>query len=107
VIHRDVIAVTRSIETHGRHGDWLAGEVLPTLGPVGQELRVETADMHALATRWGASLGDLNETVAPTGLGLPCQTSATVPARTTITVGDIDEERSRGVAARIFRNNRG
>ena len=41
-----------------------------------QELRVETADVHAMATRWGASVGDLNETVAPTGLGLSCQTSA-------------------------------
>jgi hypothetical protein len=29
-----------------------------------------------LSTRWGTSVGDLNETVAPTGLGLSCQTSA-------------------------------
>jgi hypothetical protein len=49
---------------------------LPTLRPVGQELRVNTADVHAMATRWGASVGDLNETAAPTGLGLSCQTSA-------------------------------
>ena len=40
-----------------------------------QELRVGTADVHAMATRWGASVGDLNETAAPTGLGLSCQTS--------------------------------
>jgi hypothetical protein len=52
------------------------GEVLPTLRPVGQELHVDTAGVHAMATRWGASVGDLNETVAPTGLGLSCQTSA-------------------------------
>jgi hypothetical protein len=43
---------------------------------VEQELRVDTAGVHAMATRWGASVGDLNETVAPTGLGLSCQTSA-------------------------------
>jgi hypothetical protein len=29
-----------------------------------------------MATRWGASLGDIDETVAPTGLGLSWQTSA-------------------------------
>ncbi len=29
-----------------------------------------------MATRWGASAGDLNKVVAPSGLGLPCQTSA-------------------------------
>jgi hypothetical protein len=49
---------------------------LPTLRPVGQELRVDTAGVQAMATRWGASVGDLNETAAPTGLGLSCQTSA-------------------------------
>ncbi len=43
---------------------------------MGQELRVDTAGVQAMATRWGASVGDLNETVAPTGLGLSCQTSA-------------------------------
>ena len=48
---------------------------LPTLRPVGQELRVDTVGVHAMATRWGASVGDLNETVAPTGLGLSYQTS--------------------------------
>jgi hypothetical protein len=76
VIHRGFVAVTSCLETTGRHGDWLAGEVLPTLRPVGQELHVDTAGVHAMATRWGASVGDLNETVAPTGLGLSCQTSA-------------------------------
>jgi hypothetical protein len=48
---------------------------LPTLWPVGQELRVDTAGVHAMATRWGASVGDLNETAAPAGLGLSCQIS--------------------------------
>jgi hypothetical protein len=54
----------------------MVGEDLPTLRPVGQELRVDTAGMHAMAARWGASVGDLNGTAAPTGLGLSCQTSA-------------------------------
>src|ERR1700733_2314912 len=49
---------------------------LPKLRLVGQELRVDTAGVHAVATRWGASVGDLHATVAPTGLGLSCQTSA-------------------------------
>jgi hypothetical protein len=43
---------------------------------MGQELRVDTAGVRAMAMRWGASVGDLEETVAPTGLGLSCQTSA-------------------------------
>jgi hypothetical protein len=29
-----------------------------------------------MATRWGAAVGDRNEVVAPTGLGLSCQPSA-------------------------------
>ena len=37
---------------------------------------MDTAGVQAMATRWSASVGDLNETVAPTGLGLSCQTSA-------------------------------
>jgi len=49
---------------------------LPTLRPVGQELRADTAGVHAMATRWGASVSDLNGTAAPTGLGFSCQTSA-------------------------------
>ena len=49
---------------------------VPTLRPVKQTLRVDTAGVQAMATRWGASVGDLSEAVAPTGLGLSCQTSA-------------------------------
>src|ERR1700761_1657830 len=48
---------------------------MPTLSPVGQELRVDTAGVHAMATRWGSAVSDL-DIVAPTGLGLSCQTSA-------------------------------
>lgn len=43
---------------------------------MGQELRVDTAGVHAMASRWCASVGDLSDAVAPTGLGLSCQTSA-------------------------------
>ncbi|MGA8330975.1 MAG: hypothetical protein WB777_16995 [Mycobacterium sp.] len=37
---------------------------------------MDTASVQAMATRWGASVGDLHQAVAPTGLGLSCQTSA-------------------------------
>jgi hypothetical protein len=43
---------------------------------VQQELRVDTAGVQAMATRWGVSVGELDETVAPAGLGLSCQASA-------------------------------
>lgn len=49
---------------------------LLTLRPVEQALRVDTAGVQAMATRWGASGNDLAETAAPAGLGLSCQTSA-------------------------------
>jgi hypothetical protein len=41
-----------------------------------QLLRVDTAGVQAMATRWGASVGELSETVAAVGLGLSCQASA-------------------------------
>ncbi len=41
-----------------------------------RQLRVDTAGVHAMATRWGAAVGDLHEVVAPTGLGMSCQASA-------------------------------
>ncbi len=41
-----------------------------------QQLRVDAAALQALAARWGASVGELNQTVAPTGLGLSSQASA-------------------------------
>lgn len=37
---------------------------------------MNTADLHAMSSRWGASVGDLHEVVAPSGLGLSCQASA-------------------------------
>jgi hypothetical protein len=49
---------------------------VPTIRPVERELRVATAGIHAMATRWSASVGDLHQTVAPTGLCLSCQSSA-------------------------------
>jgi|ERR1700758_4831409 len=41
-----------------------------------QLVRVDTSGVQALATQWGASVGELNAVAAPTGLGLPCQASA-------------------------------
>ena len=41
-----------------------------------QLLRVDTAGAQAMATRWGASVGELSETAAPSGRGLSCQASA-------------------------------
>jgi hypothetical protein len=49
---------------------------MPTLRPVEQVLRVDTAGVHAMAARWGTHVDELGEIVAPTGLGLSCQTSA-------------------------------
>jgi hypothetical protein len=43
---------------------------------VQQQLRVDTAGVHAMAARWDASLDGLTGTVAPAGLGLSCQLSA-------------------------------
>jgi hypothetical protein len=43
---------------------------------VQQTLRVDTAGVQAMAARWGALAGDLDDTVAPAGLGLSCQMSA-------------------------------
>lgn len=57
-------------------GDWLGRAWMPRLRCVEQVLRVDTAGVHAMATRWGAAVGDLHEVVAPAGLGLSCQTSA-------------------------------
>lgn len=41
-----------------------------------KELRIDTAGVQAMANRWGVSVGELEETVAPAGLGLSCQASA-------------------------------
>jgi hypothetical protein len=41
-----------------------------------QPLRVDTAGLQAMASRWGASAGELDETMAPAGLGSSCQASA-------------------------------
>lgn len=41
-----------------------------------QQLRVDTAGVEAMASRWGASAGELSSTTAPAGLGLSCQASA-------------------------------
>jgi hypothetical protein len=41
-----------------------------------QLLRVDTAGVRAMATRWVASADELNATLAPARLGLSCQASA-------------------------------
>jgi hypothetical protein len=41
-----------------------------------QQLRVDTAGLQPMATRWDASAGELNESVAPARLGLSFQASA-------------------------------
>lgn len=41
-----------------------------------QPLRVDTVGVQLMASRWGASANDLNGTVIPAELGLPCQASA-------------------------------
>jgi hypothetical protein len=64
---------------------------------VGQELQVDTADVHAMVTRWGVSVGDLNETVAPTSLGLSCQTSAAAVNAAHVDVAAFTD----GLAARV------
>jgi hypothetical protein len=46
------------------------------LPPMSQLLRVDTAALQAMATRWDDSVGGLNATAAPAGLGLSCQASA-------------------------------
>ena len=73
MLHRGFVAVTRcgaSMVTGWRVPGCLH------FTAVQQELRVDTAGVQAMAARWSASVGDLHEVAAPTGLGLSCQTSA-------------------------------
>ena len=70
---------------------------MPKLRPVERELRVDTAGARAMAARWGASVADLDETVAPTGLGLPCQTSAAAVDAAHVDVATF----TAGLAARV------
>jgi hypothetical protein len=44
--------------------------------PVQPTLRVDTAGVQAMASRWGTAVGELTDTGAPAGLGLSCQASA-------------------------------
>jgi len=74
-----------------------------TLPPVEQELRVDTAGVHAMATRWGALVGDLHGLVAPTGLGLSCQTSAAAVDAAHIDVASF----AAGLATRVGERARG
>jgi len=58
---------------------------------------VDTAGVHTMATRWGASISNLNETAAPTGLGLSCQTSAAAVSAAHVDVAAF----TAGLAARV------
>jgi len=58
----------------GHDGEWQASASLATVPPV-QQLRVNTAGLQTVATRWGASVDELSETASPAGLGLSCQAS--------------------------------
>jgi hypothetical protein len=53
VIHRGFVALTRSVETHVRHGDWLAGEVSAYTSARGAGI----ARGHCGCARYGHSLG--------------------------------------------------
>jgi hypothetical protein len=57
-------------------GDWVTALYASRLRRMERQLHVDTPGVHAMATRWGTAVGQLDETVAPTGLGLSCQTSA-------------------------------
>jgi hypothetical protein len=64
---------------------------------VQQTLRVDTAGVQAMAMRWGASVGELIEAVAPAGLGLSCQVSAVATNAAHVDV----EAFTAGLAARV------
>jgi hypothetical protein len=78
-------------------GDWLMHDVALKLRPVEQELRVDTVGVQAMATRWGASVCDLNNTIAPAGMGLSCQTSASAVNAAHVDVAAF----TAGLAARV------
>ena len=76
MIHRGFVAVTRCVDLSLSQGDWSVAMHVSRLRRMERQLRVDTAGVHAMATRWGAAVGDLGDTVAPTGLGMSCQASA-------------------------------
>lgn len=58
---------------------WVTGRQVicaPTLRSVLQTLRVNSPGVEAMAARWSASVDELDDTLAPAGLGLSCQVSA-------------------------------
>ncbi len=62
-----------------------------------QPLRVDTVAVQAMATRWGASVGELNSTAAPTGRGLSCQASVAAVSAAHVEVTAF----TAGLAARV------
>jgi hypothetical protein len=66
-----------------------------------EQLRVDTAALQAMASRWAASAGQLREIAAPAGLGLSCQASAAAVSAAHADVGAFIS----GLAVRV--GNRG
>ena len=58
------------------HGDWQARDHPGYASAMDQPLRVDTVGVQLMASRWGASAGELNGTAVPAGSGLSCQASA-------------------------------
>jgi hypothetical protein len=57
-----------------------------------QQLRVETAVLQAMATRWGALAGELTKTVAHPRLGLSSQASASAVNAAQADIGSFTAE---------------
>jgi len=70
---------------------------LPMLWPVVQTFRVANAGVQAMAARWGASAGELAETVAPAESMLSCQVSAAAVNAAQVDVAAF----TAGLAARV------
>ena len=87
----------------GASGEWLVGNICASLWPVQQVLSVDTGDVQAMAMRWGALVDDLDQMVAPAGLGLSCQVSAAA-----VTAAHIDVVAfTAGLAARVGKHATG
>jgi hypothetical protein len=65
-----------------------------------QQLRVDTASLQAIGTRWGASAGELNQTPPPAGPSWSSQPSAAAVDATYVDVGAFTAELARRVDIR-------
>jgi hypothetical protein len=57
------------VEVAGR-GDWQARDKPDYAFAMQEQLRVDTAGVQAMASRWGVSAGELGETAVPAQIGL-------------------------------------